>query len=180
MEAELRNVPDIHASVSLRMTVARQGAHIREMNIRGTSVGAWKSIRLELARSPDFPDGSASRAYMLCLPLYEDGTVDEAALNARPIRATIKRFWPNQPDMDGNLVRERDGWRFSYAPRFEADNKIVHLSCDRLCIGEIVSLTKADGNSLLFRVESARSDSVQPLIASEPGGESNPQSFGQT
>ena len=174
MAADLRIFQDIHASVLLRMPVASQSAQIREMNIRDTSPGIWKSIRLELLRSPDFPNGSASRAYMLCLPLFEDGTVDKAALNARPIRATIKRFWPNQPDVTGHIVREHDGWRFSYGPRFETDNAIINLNCDTLCIGEFVTLTERDGNSLLFLVKSARSDSIQPLIASEPGGESNP------
>ena len=40
----------------------------------------WQSIRLELARTPDFPDGSASRAYLLRLPLHRDGLIDEEAL----------------------------------------------------------------------------------------------------
>jgi hypothetical protein len=40
----------------------------------------WKSIRLELARTKEFPEGSASRAYLLRLPLDDRGRIYESAL----------------------------------------------------------------------------------------------------
>src|SRR5580765_7738714 len=62
--------------------------HDRRMN--------WKSIRLELARTPEFPEGSASRAFLLHLPLDQDGLIDEEVLRDAPARATVHRFWPNE------------------------------------------------------------------------------------
>ena len=32
----------------------------------------WKTIRLELARTPEYPEGSAAHAYVLRLPLCHD------------------------------------------------------------------------------------------------------------
>ena len=64
--------------------------------------------------------------------------------------------------------------------RFQADNPIVHLNCQPLCLGEFVTLIEPEGSSLPFQVTSVRSDSGQSLIASEPGGECDSQSFGQT
>ena len=49
----------------------------------------WKAIRLELARTSDFPNGSASRAYLMRLPLRDDGAIDEGALDEAPEQATV-------------------------------------------------------------------------------------------
>ena len=65
----------------------------------------WNVVRLELARTPDFPEGSASRAYMLRVPLDRQGLIDEASLLSRPAMATVRRFWPNEPDQTGYGLR---------------------------------------------------------------------------
>ena len=56
----------------------------------------WKRIRLELARTEGFPEGSANRAYLLRLPLDSNGFIDEAARSNRPRWATVRRFWPSE------------------------------------------------------------------------------------
>ena len=85
----------------------------------------WKQIRLELARTNEFPTGSASRAYLVQLPVNEEGLIDEEVLKATPQRARVRRHWPNEPDMSGYVIRtpkrcavsrnERSSlWRFGW------------------------------------------------------------------
>lgn len=114
----------------------------------------WKNIRLELARTKDFPDGSPSRAYLLRLPLGEDGLIDEPSLKAAPARATVRRFWPNEADMSGYVIRTPGGWAFSYEPGEEDDEAVFHLETHPLRQGEYITLTEPDGQRLPFRVAS--------------------------
>lgn len=112
----------------------------------------WTSIRLELARTADFPEGSASRAYLLRLPLDEEGLIDARALHRSPARATVHRFWPNEPDMSGYVIDTPRGWAFSYEIGEEDDEAVFHLESHPLQIGEYITLTEPDGRRLPFRV----------------------------
>lgn len=112
----------------------------------------WKTVRLELARTPQYPQGSASRAYILHLPLGEDGLIEEAEVRAAPVRATVRRFWPNEPDLAGYVIRTPKGWAFSYEPGEEDDEAIFHLETHPIRLGEYVTLTEPDGQRLPFRV----------------------------
>ena len=112
----------------------------------------WKSIRLELARTPQFPEGSASRAYLLRLPLDEAGLIDEHALRESPALATVHRYWPNQRDRSGYMIRTPRGWAMSYEPGEEDDETVFHLETHPIRVGEYVTLTEPDGSRLPFRV----------------------------
>jgi hypothetical protein len=121
----------------------------------------WKLVRLELARTPEFPAGSASRAYMLRLPLLDDGLIDETAIRANPGMASVRRFWPNEPDQHGYVIRRGDGWAFSYAVGDDDDEGVYHLESHPLRPGEYVTLTEPDGGRLPFRVVQAEPDIVR-------------------
>ena len=112
----------------------------------------WTSIRLELARTPDYPEGSASRAYLLRLPLDENGLIDEPALRTSPARATVHRFWPNEPDLSGYVIRTPRGWALSYEIGEDDDEAVFHLESHPIRIGEYLTLTEPDGQRLPFRV----------------------------
>jgi len=116
----------------------------------------WKNIRLELARTKEFPEGSVSRAYMLRLPLDDDGLIDEATLRVLPARATVRRFWPNEADMGGYVIRTPRGWAFSYRIGDEDDEAIFHLESHPMRVGEYITLTEPDGRQLPFRVASVK------------------------
>ena len=116
----------------------------------------WNSIRLELARTKEFPQGSASRCYLLRLPLAEDGTIDEEVRKAEPRRATVRRFWPNEPDLSGYVIRTPKGWAFSYRIGEEDDETVFHLETHPMRLGEYITLTEPDGQRLPFRVASVR------------------------
>lgn len=116
----------------------------------------WSSIRLELARTKEFPQGSASRAYLLRLPLDRDGLIDERSLGKAPARATVHRFWPNEPDLSGYVIRTSGGWAFSYRPGEEDDETVFHLETHPIRLGEYITLTEPDGSRLPFRVASLK------------------------
>jgi hypothetical protein len=120
----------------------------------------WNLVRLELARTAEFPEGSASRAYILRVPLDADGLIDRAALADRPAMATVRRFWPNEPDQTGYLIRNGKGWMFSYAIGDDDDEKVFHLEDHPLRIGDYVTLTDPDGDSYPFRVVRSQADGV--------------------
>ena len=112
----------------------------------------WKIIRLELARTPEFPEGSARHAYVLRLPLDEKGLIDEAAVTFHPHLATVRRSWPNEPDRQGYIIRKPNGWAFSYALGDDDDEAVYHLETHPIVLGDYVTLTETDGQRLPFRV----------------------------
>ncbi|MGZ3172943.1 MAG: hypothetical protein ACXWJC_07795 [Croceibacterium sp.] len=120
----------------------------------------WTLVRLELARTPDFPEGSASRAYMLRVPLNAEGLIDEEEMAERPVLATVRRFWPNESDQTGYLIRNARGWVFSYAIGDEDDENVYHLDEHPLRLGDFVTLTEPDGTRLPFRVVKSQPDGV--------------------
>ena len=113
----------------------------------------WKTIRLELGSTPEHPRGSASRAYLIRLPVDEAGIIDEAALRGRPHEATVRRFWPSEPDRAGLVERAGSDWVFrcSRGPKGE---KISSLGAGPLRLGGQILVTEGDGRSLPFRVRS--------------------------
>lgn len=121
----------------------------------------WTLARLELARTPEFPEGSASRAYLLRLPLGDDGLIDDAALAEDPAQATVRRSWPDQADQSGYLVRKGRGWAFSYALGEDDDEALYHLEAHPIRLGEYLTLTEPDGTRLPFRVASVAADGVK-------------------
>ena len=112
----------------------------------------WTTIRLELARTPEFPQGSPSRAYLIRLPLDADGRIDESELATDPARATVHRHWPNEADRSGYILRTPSGWAFSYEPGEADDENVFHLETHHMKIGDYITLTEPDGRQLPFRV----------------------------
>ncbi|MEL6877230.1 MAG: hypothetical protein AAGL68_03940 [Pseudomonadota bacterium] len=71
----------------------------------------WKKVRLELGPTDDLPTGSVSRAYLLQLPLRENGHIDGVTLGVDPLRATARRFWTSEADQSGYVVQAEQRWR---------------------------------------------------------------------
>lgn len=114
----------------------------------------WKIIRLELDRTAAFPRGSPSRSYLLTLPLTEAGAVDPQELALAPGEARVRRFWPNQADLTGQIVCGPDIWTFSYLHGFDGDRQIVQPRIAAFRIGDVVIFAEPEGESLPFRVRS--------------------------
>ena len=76
-----------------------------------------KRIRLELARTPDHPNGSPSFGYEFVAPLDDKGHLASVEWPTQKGACTVRRFWNGTPDEHGALIHRRDGsWAFSYAP----------------------------------------------------------------
>jgi hypothetical protein len=112
-------------------------------------------IRLELARTKDYPDGSARHGYEFVAPLDAAGNLDPKGWKALHQACTVRRFWGDMPDEHGVLVHRRDGrWVFSYEPGDEDDEPVFRLDRHRFTVGEYVSVTEHDGITRPFKVVS--------------------------
>jgi hypothetical protein len=113
----------------------------------------WHKVRLELARTHEFPEGSPLRGYELIVPLDEAGHIDEEAWRKEKARATVRRFWVDEEDEHGLLIHTKGRrWAFSYAPGEEDDTPLFHLENHLFKAGEYLSITEQDGETLTFRI----------------------------
>lgn len=113
---------------------------------------SWNNIRLELARDREFPRGSPHRCYLLFLPLQATGCIDEALVLASPKRATVRRFWPSQADLRGNVIKTPNGWAFCYESREEGVEQLFDFDTHPIRVGECFAVTEPDRERLPFRV----------------------------
>jgi hypothetical protein len=112
----------------------------------------WKTIRLELARTPEFPEGSAAHAYVLRLPIDDNGYIEPAEMKHPSKNPTVHRMWPNEPDRVGVVISRRAGWAFSYEIGDADDEGIFHLEHHPIKPGEYLTITEAEGERLPFKV----------------------------
>lgn len=112
-----------------------------------------KRVRLELARTPDFPDGSRFHGYEFVAPLNAKGHLDSAGWAKAKAACTVRRFWDKSPDEHGTLIQTRNGtWAFSYAPGDDDDEPIFRFDKHLFVVGEYVTVTEHDGVARPFRV----------------------------
>ncbi len=119
-----------------------------------------RRIRLELARTAEFPEGSANHGYEFVAPLDAAGHFDPKEWKAARDKCTVRRFWAGQDDETGKLIHYRGSlWAFSYDPdpaETEDDEPIFRFDRHVFKQGEYVSITEHDGVQRPFRVASVR------------------------
>lgn len=113
----------------------------------------WKSIRLELGSTGEFPAGSVSRAYLLRLPLDASDVVDSATLARSAAKATVRRHWSAEADQRGVVVSSGSDWAMRCD---EAVDRVLHLDGMPIRLGQQVSVVEPDGTTLPFKVASVR------------------------
>lgn len=113
-----------------------------------------KRIRLELAREPEFPNGSSRHGYEFAAPLDDDGHLLNTEWKENRARCRVHRFWPGEPDQMGLLVHRRGGaWVFDYDPSGDEDDEPgFKFDKHRFVPGEYVSITEHDGHQRTFRI----------------------------
>jgi hypothetical protein len=112
-----------------------------------------KRIRLELARTPEFPDGSRFHGYEFIAPLDAKGHLDSSAWPKAKAACTVRRFWGQAPDEHGTLIHRKNGsWAFSYEPGDDDDEPIFRFDRHVFVTGEYVTVTEHDGVARPFRV----------------------------
>ena len=121
-----------------------------------------KRVRLELARGPEHPEGSAAHGYEFVAPLTADGHLDPEGWRAERSRCRVRRFWRGQDDEHGRLIHRGGRWAFHYedTPEHEeaAEEPIFRFDRHRFVEGEYASITEHDGVQRTFRVVSVRDE----------------------
>jgi hypothetical protein len=115
----------------------------------------FSHIRLELARDPDFPEGSSERGYEFIAPLGSDGRIVERDWRASRDLCRVRRFWTDEPDEIGHLVRKRGGqWAFHYDLHGdpEDDETGYRFGDHKFLLGEYVSIKEHDDLLRTFQV----------------------------
>ncbi len=116
-------------------------------------------IRLELARDPTHPSGSAGHGYEFVAPLNAEGHIEAEAWRKVRGRCRVRRFWEGEPDEMGHLVHRRGGsWAFHYdvAGDPDEDEPGYKFAAHAFLEGEYVSLRETDGELMTFQVVSVR------------------------
>ena len=114
---------------------------------------AWCKVRLALARTPQFVEGSRDHGYELRVPLDDSGHLDVAAWQLAKKDAVVMRFWQGEDDQHGQLIHTRHRtWAISYEPGEDDDTPFFHLETHAFVEGEYVSITEHDGETLPFKV----------------------------
>ncbi len=117
---------------------------------------ALKTVRLELARNSEFPEGRPSRGYEFVAPLDGEGRLDVEEWPAVKGKCTVRRFWEGEGrDQHGELHHTRHRtWAFSYQPGEDDDEHFFHLDTHSLRVGEYVSIKETDGRTMTFKIVS--------------------------
>lgn len=116
----------------------------------------WKIIRLELARTPEYPEGSSAHAYVLRLPIDDNGMLEKHILLDPEQEPVVRRFWPGEADREGVVIPKGRGWVFSYAPGETDDEALFHLENHPIAVGQYLTITEANGEKLPFKVTSCQ------------------------
>lgn len=117
-------------------------------------------IRLNMARSPGYPEGSKQHGYEFVAPLNAEGRIDLAAWKEHRGLCKVRRFWQGEADQHGLLVHKPGGakgatWTFDYDPQAEDDDEAGFRFGDHpFQIGEYVSIRDEDGDMQTFVVTS--------------------------
>ena len=115
-----------------------------------------KKIRLELARDREHPEGSNRHGYEFVGPLDEEGRLDPVLWKKYRERCRVRRFWQNEDDELGHLVRKRGGqWAFHYDINggFDDDEGGYRLGNHKFTVGEYVSIREHEDDVMrTFRV----------------------------
>jgi hypothetical protein len=124
---------------------------------------AFKRIRLHLARSKEFPAGSAQHGYEFVAPLDAKGHIDAHLWQQERDHCRVRRFWDGEDEQIGRLVHKPGGaeharWVFDYDEnRADDDEAGYRFGAHAFQPGEYVSIRDEDGEMHTFRVVSVES-----------------------
>jgi hypothetical protein len=120
----------------------------------------FKRIRLNLARSKEFPQGSSRHGYEFVAPLDAKGHIDAALWKQHRDHCRVRRFWEGEGDEHGFLVHKPGGpehgrWVFDYDQTAEDDDESGYrFGAHAFRPGEYVSIRGEDGEMHTYQVAS--------------------------
>jgi len=119
-----------------------------------------KRIRLNLARSKEYPAGSARHGYEFVAPLDRTGHIDLELWRKHRDHCRVRRFWEGERDEVGHLIHAAGGneharWVFDYDNSAEHDDEAGYrFGAHAFQPGEYVSIRDEDGEMHTFQVVS--------------------------
>jgi hypothetical protein len=122
-----------------------------------------KLIRLEVARSKAFPQGSARHGHEFVAPLRADGHIDTDEWKSSRESCWVKRFWAGDEEQTGKLVHKPGGseharWLFAYDEAGDEDDKAGYrFGAHAFIPGEYVSIRDDKDEMHTFSVASVES-----------------------
>jgi nuclear transport factor 2 (NTF2) superfamily protein len=120
----------------------------------------FKRIRLDLARSKEFPLGSTRHGYEFVAPLNANWHIDVEQWKKDRAHCRVRRFWEGEEDRIGQLMHdahrpEGGRWFFDYDPDDTADDERGYrFGVHAFRPGEYVSIRDQDGEMHTFQVSS--------------------------
>jgi hypothetical protein len=124
---------------------------------------ALKRIRLNLARSKQFPDGSSRHGYEFVAPLDAQGHIDPDMWRQYRNHCHVRRFWGSEEEEIGQLVHRPGGkeharWMFDYDSSAEDDDEAGYRFASHMFQpGEYVSISDNEGDLHTFQITSVES-----------------------
>ena len=118
----------------------------------------FKRIRLNLARSKEFPQGSERHGYEFVAPLDDKGHIDITLWRKDREHCRVRRFWEGADDEIGFLVHKPGGpeharWVFDYDQTAEDDDESGYrFGAHVFRPGEYVSIRGEDGETHTYQV----------------------------
>ncbi len=118
----------------------------------------FKRIRLNLARSKQFPQGSERHGYEFVAPLDATAHIDAALWRDHRDNCRVRRFWEGEKEQTGFLVHKPGGvenarWVFDYDKTAEDDDEAGYrFGAHAFVPGEYVSIRDEDGEMHTFQV----------------------------
>jgi hypothetical protein len=117
-----------------------------------------KRIRLNLARSKQYPSGSSRHGYEFVAPLDATGHIDPDLWREHRDHCRVRRFWNGEPDEVGFLIHRAGGkehahWVFDYEGTAVHDEEAgLQFAAHRFVPGEYVSIRDEDGEAHTLQV----------------------------
>lgn len=113
-----------------------------------------KQVLLHLARTKEFPEGSARHYYRFVAPLDAEGHLDAEGWRKHRDQCRVVRSWGDEEADIGHLVHRPGGlWGFRYdIDGDEGDEAGYRLSSHNFIPGEYVSIRDDEDELHTFRV----------------------------
>lgn len=119
------------------------------------------TIRLELGRTREFPEGDPRHGYEFVAPLDRHGHLDAADWRAEKDRCVVRSFRPGEEQRTGKLRHVGQGWRFDYVPNDPDDDEpLFKLDRHVIAPGLYLTVKEEDGEQRPFKIVSVHPASV--------------------
>lgn len=110
-----------------------------------------------MARSHEFPEGSARHGYEFVAPLDRKGHIDAKSWQQHRSQCRVRRFWEGVPNEIGHLVHKPGGsWAFHYDihGKIDDDEAGYRFADHAFIAGEYISIREHDEDMNTFRIVS--------------------------